>query len=245
MLKYEKISINNIKNEIGSNIFETYIEKMSFFGIEETPTIIGKGMESIIFEYNENMVVVLTQEKSKLNFLATLSNETGVFDIKKIKEKNFPFEECLKNVFLDKDIFSCFFMTKGVVYDLDIIESMFENISSIPRLSDYLAEFTTQEFESVSIHNKNDLNDIKCELERLEESFMKSLFLSEVEASKMRDYIDFSKKVFSSIQMSIKCLNDIDFKDTFILDLHNEQFLMFGEEVICTDPVMFNYIEYI
>jgi len=244
---YKKIQIEDICNDIWSEILDIYKIDLENFGIESSPFILAKGMKTIVFEFSEKNVVLLTIEKEKFDFLKRLS-ENSPFDIKRIKDKNFPFEEDLKNVFLDKR-YDCFFMTKGELFDLEIIEHKINGINN--EFDNYLYKIlenkTAKSFSTVDIKSYNDIDCIIDSIDRIEEEFLIGLNNARnngtISNFTYLEYIELKNSILNSIKKSLMALENIN--SDFIFDIHNEQFVSFDNKVVCIDPVMFSYSEYI
>ena len=232
-----------------SVIEQRVVEYMDMLGhdINDLPTIIGQGQMSMIFELSDENVVVLTLEKEKFSLLKCL-NKDNKFLLKKVKENNFPYSEDLSYLFFDNS-FDCFIMSKAQKFDLRDIESSFFTKTSVDNsafiVSDTLSDFSCDQFEDINILSLTEIRRESTEIVKsIKNRFNSKLsnLLEEDLTVSIEEYTKFSNDILDSIQCSLSSLSG---KYKGIIDIHNEQFLNINGEIICSDPVMFNYHEFI
>jgi len=239
------------------NIFNLDCEK---YGIFELPKVLNQGQRTMVFEYSEDLVVLLTMEKEKFQFLENLSDITEAFTVKRIKSKNFPFSPDLENIFLSS-FYSCFFMTKGETFDTFNEESSLFNtfapeLNSETIISNTLMDFTSHNFDIVDAHTVEDLRSSQSDiLSSLNDNILHAIADSHVERMfennkgfpepLTKELTSLSKSLLTSIEDSLKAINEDVTTSDFIIDIHSEQFVKFNDTIVCIDPVMYDYDSFI
>ena len=238
--------------EAGFRIAEEFVYDIEKFGVSEEsiPNIIGYGMHSIVFDYSNDLVFVITLEKEKYKFLKSLAEKTNL-EIKKIKKakkiEGSYSEEFLEYLFEFSSLnLDMFLMSKGEKLNLEDLELSFYNDSVDRRfciISEALSSISEDNFEYSNIVNKEYLLHEKTKFTKgVKVNIMSNLENLKKEFSIEEEmYIDLSEKVLKSIEVSLEALETSDIRSDFVIDVHAEQFIKLGEDILCIDPAMFNY----
>lgn len=214
--------------------------------------LLGYGMHVLAFEYSRDKVFIVSKEYGKEKYLKNLRLN--------IEENIFPdyFSLELKKELLNlKSEFSYFVMDKLEEFDL------YKTEKDSYIIDDYASPVISQVLRAISMY-KSDSCLIPREFESVEElkkelpeilEYYKILCNEEFDnlSEKQREldtmilkqalynYQTYSMKVLRAVKKSLNAVINSKIEGSFVLDLHSDQFMLHNGDIICIDPVMFNY----
>jgi len=216
---YKRESIRNLLDE-------------DFYQLEELGEIISYGSSTVVLDpfkensYN-NLLLAITIEKEKLNFLKSLAKIEKSIIVKKLDKKNLTIDNREFIEYLEEEFnLNFFYINRGVVPNL------FDTTNCV----DFsLRELTQRNLNTYYYMGKDFSKSSSLLLEELEDIFNEDI----IENASEED-INEEKKLFSivlkTLENSFEAISNSKSKSKIYLDLHEDQFLFFGDNLVCLDP---------
>lgn len=193
------VKITDIGSVVDYGAFSVYLEKLS------------------LFKNEKNLVLVITKDKYKFNFLNKIYRNHGI-SIEAFTEDNLSFEEM--DIFYTLQAFGWQFFYVQKVESFDT----FEQTPIIKSLMKVTENCRVVEITGAQLNVHSVIENIKdCALTNFD--FSESNLTEE------------ENEVLEAIKESLEVVKTVSKKDFFRLDLHEKQFIKHNGVLICIDPV--------
>jgi len=218
---------------MSSHINAEIVISEDFDCLQKIGTPIGSGTQSVVFQphelfqtkkFQDDQVLIVTKELEKFDLLRVLFEDTCA-KVTKIKDKDLSSEA--QDIVYEMEPFgwNFFYVTKlepSTLTELNLACQVIEEISK----RHWSTRYTPKSLP---------VTDILEEIGLLYYEYSTSDDI-DMEPS------DIDKDVIGSVEKALISLKSSSIEDSFTLDLHNEQFAVLNNELLCIDPVLFTML---